>query len=252
MTERASILMVEDDVPTRTFLADNLTADGYELLVAATLSVALRTLEYHRVDLAVVDLALPDGSGLELLRKVREAGGPGSRIDAGLPLIVVSGRAGEADRVRGFERGADDYVSKPFAYGELRLRVAAVLRRARERRPDGRLRVGELELDPAARDVQLRGARVRLSQKEFALLRQLASDPTRVWTKAELLRDVWGFRALGATRTLDSHACRLRQKLSARGDRFVVNVWGVGYRLVDGEVGDTAAAATAAAMGEPS
>ena len=226
MTERASILIVEDDVPTRTFLADNLTADGYDVLVAATLSDALRTLEYHRVDLAVVDLALPDGSGLELLRRVREAGGPASRIDARLPLIVVSGRAGDTDRVRGFERGADDYVSKPFAYGELRLRIAALLRRARERRVEGRLRVGELELDPAARDVRLGGARVRLSQKEFALLRQLASDPTRVWTKAELLRDVWGFRALGATRTLDSHACRLRQKLSARGDRFVVNVWG--------------------------
>jgi DNA-binding response OmpR family regulator len=252
MTERPSILIVEDDVPTRTFLADNLTADGYEVLVAATLSDALRTLEYHHVDLAVVDLALPDGSGLELLRKVREAGGPGSRIDGRLPLIVVSGRGGEADRVRGFERGADDYVSKPFAYGELRLRVAAVLRRSRERRPDGRLRVGALELDPAARDVRVRGARVTLSQKEFALLRQLASDPTRVWTKAELLRDVWGFRALGATRTLDSHACRLRQKLSGRGDRFVVNVWGVGYRLVDGEVGEPAAAATAAAMGETS
>ena len=252
MTERASILIVEDDVPTRTFLADNLTADGYELLVAATLSDALRTLEYHHVDLAVVDLALPDGSGLELLRKVREAGGPGSRIDARLPLIVVSGRAGEADRVRGFERGADDYVSKPFAYGELRLRVAAVLRRSRERGADGRLRVGELEVDPAARDVRVRGARVTLSQKEFALLRQLATDPTRVWTKAELLRDVWGFRALGATRTLDSHACRLRQKLSARGDRFVINVWGVGYRLVDGEVADAAALATAAAVGEVS
>jgi len=248
MTEPASILVVEDDVPTRTFLADNLTADGYDLLVAATLGDALRTLEYHRVDLAVVDIGLPDGSGLELLRKVREAGGPGSRIDARLPLIVLSGRAGESDRVRGFERGADDFVSKPFAYGELRLRVAAVLRRSRERRADGRLRVGELDLDPVAREVRVRGGRVVLSQKEFALLRQLASEPTRVFTKAELLRDVWGFRALGATRTLDSHACRLRQKLSVRGDRFVVNVWGVGYRLIDGplqeegrSLGDSAA-----------
>src|SRR5215216_3767239 len=115
MTEPAAILVVEDDAPTRTFLADNLTADGYHLLVAATLRDALRTLEYHHVDIAVVDVGLPDGSGLELLRKVREAGGSGSRIDARLPLIVVSGRAGETDRVRGFERGADDYVSKPTA-----------------------------------------------------------------------------------------------------------------------------------------
>jgi DNA-binding response OmpR family regulator len=112
MSEPTSILIVEDDVPTRTFLADNLTADGYDLLVAGTLHDALRTLEYHRVDLAVVDLGLPDGSGLELLRKVRESGGPGARLDARLPLIVLSGRAGETDRVRGFERGCDDFLAK--------------------------------------------------------------------------------------------------------------------------------------------
>ena len=127
--------------------------------------------------------------------------------------------------MRSFERGADDFVAKPFAYGELRLRIAALLRRSRDRRVEGRLRVGELELDPASREVRVRGTRVILSQKEYALLRQLAAEPTRVWTKAELLRDVWGFRALGATRTLDSHACRLRQKLVAarrpvRGQRL--------------------------------
>jgi DNA-binding response OmpR family regulator len=252
MTERPAILIVEDDVATGTFLADNLTADGYELLVARTLGEALHVLERDHVDLAVVDVGLPDGSGLELVRRVREAGGPGSRLDARLPLLVVSGRAGETDRVRGFERGADDFVGKPFAYGELRLRVAALLRRARERRADGRLRVGELVLDPASRDVRVRGARVALSQKEFALLRQLASEPTRVWTKHELLRDVWGFRAYGATRTLDSHACRLRQKLAVGGDRFVINVWGVGYRLIDGEVGEAAATSTAVALREAS
>jgi DNA-binding response OmpR family regulator len=252
MTEPTAILIVEDDVPTRTFLADNLTADGYDMLVAATLRDALRTLEYHHVDLAVVDLGLPDGSGLELLRKVRESGGSGARVDARMPLLVLSGRAGETDRVRGLERGADDFLAKPFSYAELRLRIAALLRRTRERPSEGRLRVGELELDPVSREVRLRGVRVMLSQKEFALLRRLAAEPTRVFTKAELLRDVWGYRALGATRTLDSHACRLRQKLGTRGDRFVINVWGVGYRLVDGEVAEAAAAATAAALGEAS
>ena len=90
--------------------------------------------------------------------------------------------------------------------------------------------------------MRLRGRRIKLSQKEFALLRALAVEPTRVLTKAELLRDVWGFRSLGTTRTLDSHACRLRNKLSAEGDRFVVNVWGVGYRLVDGPVAEELAA----------
>jgi DNA-binding response OmpR family regulator len=94
--------------------------------------------------------------------------------------------------------------------------------------------VGELELDPASREVRLRGERLSLSQKEFALLKALGAEPTRVFTKEELLRDVWGFRSMGTTRTLDSHACRLRHKLGVQGDRFVVNVWGVGYRLVDG------------------
>ena len=98
--------------------------------------------------------------------------------------------------------------------------------------------MGELEIDPPSREVRLRGGRIELSQKEFSLLRALAADPTRVFTKEELLRTVWGFRAMGSTRTLDSHACRLRQKLGREGDRFVINVWGVGYRLIDGPVGE--------------
>jgi DNA-binding response OmpR family regulator len=232
--DAARILVVEDDPVIRTFLADNLTADGYELLVADTFGDALRALEYQRPDLAVIDLKLPDGSGLDLIRRVRDADGIASRLDPTLPLVILSGCASELDRVRGFERGADDYLTKPFAYGELRLRIAAVLRRTRARVHRGRLRVGELEIDPAGREATLRGRRVELAAKEFALLRTLASAPTRVFTKEELLREVWGYRSMGATRTLDSHACRLRQKLGRSGDRFVVNVWGVGYRLVDG------------------
>jgi DNA-binding response OmpR family regulator len=229
-----SILLVEDDPVLGTFLADNLSADGYEPIVAETLRDALRDAEYKRPDLAVVDLALPDGSGLELIERIRGADGIVSRVDPQLPMVVLSGRAGDVDRVRVFERGADDFVAKPFVYGELRLRLAAVLRRSRLRPGRGVLRVGDLSVDPASREVRLRGRRIELSQKEFALLRALAAEPTRVLTKAELLRDVWGYRALGTTRTLDSHACRLRTKLGADGDRFVVNVWGVGYRLVDG------------------
>jgi DNA-binding response OmpR family regulator len=220
-----TLLVVEDDPVLRTFLADNLTADGFELVLADCLRDGLRELEFRRPDLAIVDLGLPDGS----------------RLDPSLAVIVLSGRATELDRVRGFERGADDFVAKPFSYSELRLRITAVLRRTRESNGHGRLRVGELELDPVAREVRLRGRRVDLSQKEFALLQALAADPTRVLTKEELLRDVWGFRSLGTTRTLDSHACRLRQKLGGDGDRFVVNVWGVGYRLVDGPVLEAAA-----------
>jgi DNA-binding response OmpR family regulator len=236
-----TLLLVEDDPVLSTFLADNLTADGFELALADGLREGLRELELRRPALAIVDLGLPDGSGLELITRVRAADGVASRLDPLLPLVVLSGRSSEIDRVRAFERGADDFVAKPFSYGELRLRILAMLRRTREQRGHGRLRVGELELDPAAREVRLRGRRIDLSQKEFALLRALAADPTRVLTKEELLRDVWGFRSLGTTRTLDSHACRLRHKLGGDGDRFVVNVWGVGYRLVDGPVAEAAA-----------
>jgi DNA-binding response OmpR family regulator len=237
----ATLLLVEDDPVVRTFLADNLTADGFQVLLADCLRDGLRLLEYKRPDLAVVDVGLPDGSGLDLIRTVRAADGVASRLDPFVPLLILSGRAAELDRLRGFEVGCDDFLPKPFSYGELRLRVQAVLRRTQERRGRGRLRVGALEVDPASREVRVHGRRVALSQKEFALLLALAAEPTRVFTKEELLRDVWGFRSMGTTRTLDSHACRLRHKLGEEGDRFVVNVWGVGYRLVDGTVEEAAA-----------
>ena len=231
-----TILLVEDDDATRTFLADNLTADGFDMLVADCVRDGRRLLEAKFPDLVVVDVVLPDAAGLDLVREVRSADGIASRLDPHTPVLVVSGRSSELDRLRGFERGADDYVVKPFAYAEVRARIEALLRRANLRPGQGTLRVGELRIDPPSRDVTLRGRRIVLSQKEFALLRTLATEPTRVFTKEELLRNVWGFRALGSTRTLDSHACRLRQKLSRGGDRFVLNVWGVGYRLIDGPV----------------
>jgi len=172
---------------------------------------------------------------------VRASDGVVGRLDPELPLLMLSGSGSDLDRIRGFERGLDDYVVKPFSYSELRLRIAAVLRRSQVRLQRGLLRVGELEIDPAGRVTRLRGNRVELAAKEFALLRTLASSPTRVFTKDELLRDVWGFRARGSTRTLDSHACRLRAKLRSQGDQFVVNVWGIGYRLVDGPIESEAA-----------
>jgi DNA-binding response OmpR family regulator len=240
--DASTILLVEDDSATRTFLADNLAADGYELLVADCASIGLSLLERKFPDLALVDIGLPDGSGLDLLRRVRSADGVASRINPDMPLMVISGRATELDRVRGFDRGADDYVCKPFSYPELRGRVAALLRRSDGRPSRGRLRAGALEVDPPSREVRLRGDRVALSQKEFALLRTLASDPSRVFTKEELLRTIWGYRSIGSTRTLDSHACRLRHKLGAHGDRYVINVWGVGYRLVDAPMAAAGAA----------
>jgi DNA-binding response OmpR family regulator len=232
----ATILLVEDHRATRTFLADNLTADGYEILEAESAEDAERMIASEFPDLAVLDLELPDRDGLELLEKVRDADRVAGRFDPDLPIVILSGRATEIDRVRGFERGCDDYVVKPFSYPELQARIVALLRRQDRRQGPGRVRIGSLELDPLARMVWLQGKPLALSKKEFALLRALAADPTRVFTREELLRDVWGYRTLGRTRTLDSHASRLRKKLSRSGDRYIINVWGVGYRLVDGTI----------------
>lgn len=232
----ATILLAEDHSPTRRFLADNLSADGFELLEAQCVSDARQQMERGFPDLAIIDLGLPDCDGLELLQEVREADRIAGGLDPDLPLLVLSGRSSDLDRLRAFDRGCDDYVTKPFSYHELRARINALLRRTRLRPGAGRLKVGPLELDPVTRTVRLREEMVPLSKKEFALLRALATEPTRVFTREELLRGVWGFRAMGATRTLDSHAFRLRRKLNAAGDRFVINVWGVGYRLLDGPI----------------
>ncbi|MBV9804930.1 MAG: response regulator transcription factor [Solirubrobacterales bacterium] len=230
----ATILVVEDDRSTRTFLADNLSADGYEVIEADAVGDAQHLLDTSFPDLAIVDLGLPDGDGLDLLEHVRAADRIAGRLDPDLPLLVLSGRVSELDRLRGFDRGCDDYMPKPFSYHELSARVRALLRRTERRPGAGRLRIGSLDLDPLSRQVWVRGEPIALSKKEFALLRALAAEPTRVYTREELLRGVWGFVAMGRTRTLDSHAFRLRQKLNRSGDRFIVNVWGVGYRLVDG------------------
>jgi DNA-binding response OmpR family regulator len=231
--DRSTILLVEADDATRTFLADNLIADGFDVLVAADTGEAHDLLERAYPDLAVIDAGLPAAAGLELLRVVREADGVASRVDPTVPVLILAVRDGELERVRAFEHGADDVLARPLSYRELRCRIEAVLRRSGRRVRSGRLRVGTLEIDAAARTVHLAGQPLDLSAKEFALLRVLAADPTRVFTKAELLRSIWGQRTVGTTRTLDSHACRLRRKLGADGDRYVVNVWGVGYRLVD-------------------
>lgn len=232
---RATILLVEDHRPTRTFLADNLTVDGYEILEAEGVGDALVTLETKFPDLAIVDLGLPDRDGLDLIAAVRGSEPTAGRIDPELPLVVLSGRGGELNLLRGFGRGADDYITKPLQYQVLRARVGALLRRSRRRPALGRVRAGNLEIDLLSRQVRVGGESVELSNKEFALARALAAEPTRVFTREELLRGVWGFRQAGTTRTLDAHAARLRRKLGVRGDRFVINVWGVGYRLYDGD-----------------
>jgi DNA-binding response OmpR family regulator len=231
--EIASVVVCEDDEPTLELLCDNLVADRYRVLPAPSASDALRLCRFEHPDLMLLDLALPDASGLEVLREIRAADGIVSRFDPRLPVIVLSGHGAEQERVRGLESGADDYLVKPFAYSELRARIAAVLRRAQQRRR-GPLRVGEIVVDPDRRRVWVGGRSVQLAKKEFALLCVLASDPHRVFSKRELLGEVWGLRAPTKTRTLDSHASRLRRKLDPDKARFVINCWSVGYRLLDG------------------
>ena len=233
MTEETKVLVVEDDQATAEFLVDNLRADGYRAASASGVGEGLRAIEVRQPDLVLLDLMLEDGNGLELLDRVRSADGLASRLDPELPVIVLSGRTAETDRVRGFARGCDDYVAKPFSYPELHARIRAVLRRAADRTRQGVLRVGPLVIDPITRRVRLDGQPVHLSAKEFSLLQTLASDPTAVFPKEQLLRDVWGYMSMGNTRTLDAHACRLRKKLAASPRPFVLNLRGVGYRLTE-------------------
>jgi DNA-binding response OmpR family regulator len=229
-----TVLIVEDHRLTRRFLADNLRADGYDPLEAGTLAQARALIREGHPALAVLDLQLPDGDGLDLIAELRDPAGEGP---SALPVLVLSGRSGELHRIRGLRRGADDYLPKPYGYAELLARLEALLRRSAPRPGTGRVRVGTLELDPQGRQAWLEGREIHLSGKEFGLARMLASEPTRTFTREELLREVWGFKARGLTRTLDTHAYRLRHKLSAGRTPYVVNVWGVGYRLVDAEAG---------------
>lgn len=231
--EIASIVVCEDDAVTLELLCDHLVADRFQVLPAPSASDALRLCRYNEPDLLLLDLALPDAAGLDVLREIREADGVDSRFDSRLPVVVLSGRGTEADRVRGLEAGADDYIVKPCHLGELRARIGAVLRR-RGSRKEGLRRVGEIVIDPVRRKVSVADRDVALAKKEFSLLQALAREPARVFSKQELLQDVWGYATPGRTRTLDSHASRLRRKLDPENGRYVVNCWGYGYRLVDG------------------
>ena len=229
----ATVVVCEDDQATLELLCDHLMADRFDVLPAPSAEDALRLCQYSHPDLMVLDLGLPDASGLDVLREIRDSEGISARFDPKLPVVVLSGLGGSHDRTRGIASGADDYVVKPFHYPELVARISSILGRRSEDR-EGPRRIGDLVIDTAERRVRVGDRPVELSNKEFSLLKELASDPTRVFSKEELLRDVWDYRSLGRTRTLDSHASRLRRKLDPEHGRYVVNSWGVGYKLVDG------------------
>jgi DNA-binding response OmpR family regulator len=232
-----TILVVGAERDERTFLADNLTADGYDVLEAGSAQAARCLLEQSFVDLMIVDQELPDDDGLELVRLVRESAPVAARVDPNVPVILTSRGASVLERVRGLERGCDDYLPKPYDYAEILARARALLRRRGRPAATARLRVGVLEVDALARQAWVGGRPILLSSKEFSLLYALACEPSRVFRRAELMQTIWGWsdggHAAQRTRTLDSHVFRLRRKLSRAGANYIVNVWGVGYRLVD-------------------
>ncbi len=221
----AALIVAEPEQATRGFLERQLAQDGFQVLPAGAAGEALDLAERARPDLVLL-------AELELCSRLRE-GEPGRSWDRDVPVILLGpGEADAVDRVRALERGADDYLDRPFAYEELRARIHAVLRRSGPR-VNELLHAGEIEIDRPTRCVRVAGRRLMLAAKEFELLSKLAETPRRVFTKEELLRDVWGFRAMGRTRTLDSHASRLRRKIAEVTDTpYVINEWGVGYRLM--------------------
>ncbi len=221
----SAVVVAEPEPETREYLGRQLRDDGFDVVGASRRSEALELVETVRPDVVLL-------AELDLCLRLRR-GEPGRTWDRNVPVIVLASSADHIERVRALERGADDVLARPFAYDELLARIRALIRRSATPVEDV-LVAGDLVIDRPTRRVRVRDTLVNLSAKEFELVATLAADPYRVHTKADLLRDVWGFKALGRTRTLESHASRVRKKLCiAPGDRFVVNVWGVGYRMLE-------------------
>jgi DNA-binding response OmpR family regulator len=221
----SAVLVADPELETRELLGRQLRDDGFDVLRAARRNEALELAESARPDVVLL-------AELDLCLRLRR-GEPGRTWDRNVPVIVLASSSDPVERVRALDRGADDAVGRPFAYDELLARIRALIRRTAAP-SDDLIVAGDLVIDRPTRRVHVRDESVQLSAKEFELVAKLALQPYRVWTKEELLRDVWGFRALGRTRTLESHASRVRKKLCiAPDDRFVVNVWGVGYRMLE-------------------
>ena len=197
-----TILVAEEHDATRAFLASNLEADGYGVLIAPDRAKALALLSTGQPDLILVDI---NGQTLAFVDAVRSGEGLAGRVDPDTPLIVLSRDADRLQRIRVLDRGGDDVVRKPFAYPELRARIAALLRRSELRRGARFLRAGPIVINVVSREVRVFDRPVALSDTEFRLLVTLAGEPSRVFTREELLRSVWGVETFGSTRTLDSH-----------------------------------------------
>ncbi len=222
----ATVLIVDDEPIVREVVVRYLAREGHTTLEAADGNGARATIERSDPDLVVLDVMLPGTDGLELCRWIR------ARSE--LPVIMLTARGEEADRIVGLELGADDYVTKPFSPRELAARVRSVLRRVA---PAGetveRLGFGDIELERATREARKRGLEIRLTAKEFDLLWFLASHPRRVFSRDQLMASVWGYTAALDTGTVTVHVRRLREKVEDNPSepRYLETVWGVGYRL---------------------
>jgi two-component system, OmpR family, phosphate regulon response regulator PhoB len=225
------VLVVDDDEAARTVVSWQLEADGYTVLQAVDGAQALARINQDAPHLVVLDLTLPAVAGLDVLRAVRDGR---SSAPADLPVIVLSGRSGETDRIVGLDQGADDYLVKPFSPGELAARVRSVLRRSAPAGARSRLAAGRLRIDVSSREVLADGQPVALTAKEFDLLAFLAAHPQRVFTRGQLLQRVWqSSSGWQGEATVTEHMHRLRQKLESDPSKptMLRTVRGVGYQL---------------------
>jgi len=225
------VVIIEDERDVARLLEFNLRGAGFVVVSAATGGAGLDEVRRHKPDVVVLDLMLPDQSGYEVCKQIRADPSVG---DAGVLMLTAKGEA--EDRILGLEVGADDYVVKPFVVREVVLRVTALANRLAERRarpiasePGGTLKVGSIELDPVTHDVRIGGGPVQLRPLEYKLLQLLVSDPGRVFSREELLEQVWEMRGDINTRTVDVHVRRLRVSLGAAAD-VIETVHGFGYR----------------------
>ena len=225
--DRPTVLVAEDEPAQREILAYNLEAEGFRVLRAADGEEALLLIAEGAPDIVVLDWMMPRLSGLEVCRRLRRR--PETRA---IPVIMLSARSEEAERVRGLETGADDYVTKPYSVAELLARVRAQLRRVRPAAVGVRLQHGDILLDPETHRVTRGGAEIRLGPTEFRLLATLMERPGRVWSRAQLLDRVWGRDIYVDSRTVDVHVGRLRRALTAHGGPDPIRtVRGTGYAL---------------------
>ena len=221
------ILIIEDEPDIRKNLEYNLSREGYSVLTAASITEAEQLIYSNNLSLILLDLMLPDGSGLELCKKMK------SDPDVqNLPIIILTAKDDEVDKVVGFEIGADDYVTKPFSVRELILRIKAVLKRGENKKDIVEIdrQFGDLKIDIDSHEVYVDGELVNLTALEFKLLIQLVDRRGRVQSREQLLADVWGYSAEVTTRTVDTHIKRLREKLGTMG-KYVQTIRGVGYKF---------------------